>query len=186
MIGAMLAVLDRFEVPYCIGGSVASSAYGLSRQTNDVDMLADFRAINLSEFCDFLVSEGFYIDSETAISAARDGRMFNAIHKRTLLKFDFYPLRDGDGFAESELRRRRYVESNVPGLDGVEFAVVSPEDAILAKLVWFRKGGETSDRQWYDVTGIVQTRRASLDLNYLREWAARLGVTDILDKLLAV
>ena len=39
----LLAVMDALEIPYFVGGSVASGSYGLPRQTNDIDIIADFR-----------------------------------------------------------------------------------------------------------------------------------------------
>ena len=58
------------------------------------------------------------------------------------------------------------------------------EDTILAKLVWYRKGGEVPDRQWHDVLGVIQVQAGRLDSAYLREWAANLRVTDLLVKAL--
>ena len=60
-----------------------------------------------------------------------------------------------------------------------------PEDILLQKLRWFRKGGEVSDRQWRDIAAIVRVQGARLDLEYLREGAAVLGVTDLLERALA-
>ncbi len=39
----------------------------------------------------------------------------------------------------------------------------SPEDIILNKLVWYKTGGETSERQWNDVIGIIKVQGESLD-----------------------
>ena len=58
--------------------------------------------------------------------------------------------------------------------------VASAEDTILAKLEWFRQGGETSERQWADVVGICRTQASRLDSTYLNRWAAALGVGDLL------
>ena len=60
-----------------------------------------------------------------------------------------------------------------------------PEDILLQKLRWFRKGGEVSDRQWRDIAAIVRVQGARLDLEYLREGAGVLGVTDLLERALA-
>ena len=65
----------------------------------------------------------------------------------------------------------------VPGLEYVEFPVASAEDTILAKLVWFRKGGEVSD---HDILGVIRVQAGRLDLEYLHEWAGELGVIDLL------
>lgn len=60
----------------------------------------------------------------------------------------------------------------------------SPEDTILAKLEWFRLGGEVSERQWRDILGVMKTRAGELDLAYLRQWADELQVADLLDRAL--
>lgn len=57
------------------------------------------------------------------------------------------------------------------------------EDVILAKLRWYRDGGERSERQWRDIGGVIAANR-SLDNEYLRPWARRLNIADLLDKAL--
>ncbi len=87
---SLLAILDRLEVPYLVGGSVASGSYGLPRQTNDIDIVADFGTTDLEEFYR-LVSKEFYLDRQTATEAIRLRRPFNAIHLKGAFKFDFFP-----------------------------------------------------------------------------------------------
>jgi hypothetical protein len=178
----VLAALDRWEIPYFIGGSVASGSYGLPRQTNDIDIVADFSRADVAAFCESLQGE-FYIDLTAALAAIRAGRAFNAIHLKGAFKFDFFPA-DPEGFAQSELGRRRYVVSAVPGLEAVEFPISSPEDTVLAKLVWFRDGGGVSDRQWHDILGILSVQAGRLDLVYMRDWAERLGIAHLLERAL--
>jgi hypothetical protein len=55
---------------------------------------------------------------------------------------------------------------------------------LLAKLQWYKAGGEVSERQWTDIMGILATNPA-LDLDYARPWATRLRVADLLEKTLA-
>jgi hypothetical protein len=45
-------------------------------------------------------------------------------------------------------------------------------------------GGEASERQWSDIAGILAVA-LDLDATYLRTWAARLGVEDLLDEATA-
>ncbi len=59
----------------------------------------------------------------------------------------------------------------------------SPEDTVLAKLEWFRRGGETSERQWTDVTGLLSAG-VDIDRRYLSEGAGELNVTDLLRRAL--
>jgi len=72
---------------------------------------------------------------------------------------------------------------NVPYLIGGSLA--SAEDTILTKLEWYRLGGETSDRQWRDILGVIKVQENHLDLAYLRQWASELKVLDLLEKALA-
>jgi hypothetical protein len=178
----VLAALDRMEIPYFVGGSVASGSYGLPRQTNDIDIVADFSGADVPAFCESLQNE-FYIDATVASAAIQASRPFNAIHLKEAFKFDFFPAAP-EGFAQSELGRRRYVVSRVPGLEQIEFPISSPEDTVLAKLVWFRNGRELSDRQWHDILGILTVQAGRLDLAYMRGWAERLKVADLLDRAL--
>lgn len=81
-----------------------------------------------------------------------------------------------------QLERRR---TTVIATDPEESVyIASPEDTILAKLEWYRMGGEMSDRQWRDILGVLKTRVGELDLDYLRKWANELKVTDLLDRAL--
>jgi len=58
------------------------------------------------------------------------------------------------------------------------------KDTVLAKLEWFRLGGESSERQWWDIVGVLKVT-VGADRTYLRRWARRLGVTDLLERALA-
>ena len=60
----------------------------------------------------------------------------------------------------------------------------SPEDVILAKLEWYRLGGEVSERQWRDILGVIKTRASALDEVYLRKWAKDLKIGDLLEHAL--
>lgn len=178
----LLTVLDRLEVPFLIGGSVASGTHGLPRQTNDVDIVADLTTDSATALCEALRG-AFYADPEVIVHAVREALPFNVIHLAGAYKFDIFPVGE-DRFARSELQRRVFTASGIPGLENVEFPVASAEDTILAKLVSFRKGGEVSDRQWHDVLGMIQVQAGRLDRGYLAKWAADLGVADLLQRVL--
>ena len=60
--------------------------------------------------------------------------------------------------------------------------VKAPEDTILRKMLWFREGGAVSDRQWRDILGVLRAQQGRLDVAYLRGWAVRLALTDLLDR----
>lgn len=58
--------------------------------------------------------------------------------------------------------------------------IAAPEDIVLRKLEGYRLGGEVSERQWLDVLGVLKVQADALELDYLREWAARLDLSDLL------
>jgi hypothetical protein len=73
-------------------------------------------------------------------------------------------------------RRRRVSVFGEPA------SIASAEDVLLHKLYW--NALTPSDRQLGDAAGIVSVQRDRLDLAYLRQWAAVLGVEVRLEELL--
>ena len=98
-----------------------------------------------------------------------------------MLKVDVFVART-DPFSLMQMRRRVLQAVSVDGQ--TKFHVASAEDTVLAKLQWYREGGEVSDRQWNDVLGVLKVQGPALDRVYLREWARELKLTDLLDRAL--
>lgn len=182
-LSQLLAVFDRMEIPYLIGGSVASSAHGIPRTTMDVDLVADIREDQVEEFAG-LLQASFYADAPSISEAIKRGRSFNLIHNQSVYKFDIFPLRR-DAYSRESFGRRRFMELRTFGPEPIECAVAASEDTILRKLEWYRIGGETSERQWNDLRGVLKISGAVLDYAYMREWAKVLKVDDLLEELLA-
>lgn len=174
------AALDRASVRYAIGGSWASTAFGEPRLTNDVDIIADFTAESLDRFLSIL-PEAFFADPEEARSAFQRGAPFNVIYMPMAFKFDFFCAR-AFPLGEKELDRAVFLGGS--GLSEAPVPFVTPEDILLAKLHWFRRGGEVSNVQWRDVQGIVRSRHGTLDREYLLESAGKLGILDLLERAL--
>ena len=107
-------------------------------------------------------------------------KTFNLIHYNSVFKVDIF-IPKNDEFAEKQLERRQLRE--IPDHESPVY-VASAEDTILAKLKWYRAGGEVSSTQWNDVVGILGTNRERLDPDYLKSWAEKLGLTDLLQKAL--
>ncbi len=105
------------------------------------------------------------------------------LHMTAVYKFDIFPT-TFFAHGEDEVRRRVFVKGTALAEAGA-VPMVSPEDIILAKLAWFRNGGETSERQWQDLTGIWRMHAATLDGVYLEEWAAAVCTDDLLRRLTA-
>jgi hypothetical protein len=178
----LLGALDRMEVPYEVGGSVASSAHGIPRTTLDVDIVVDLKPEQIDPLVAELPQE-FYADAAQIREAFAMGRPANVIHLGSIWKFDLFPLR-GDEYSRMEFSRRAFREIRPDGGAAVDCAVASVEDTILRKLQWYRAGGDRSERQWNDLIGVCRACRERLDFSYLRQWAVPLKVEDLLEMLL--
>jgi hypothetical protein len=53
------------------------------------------------------------------------------------------------------------------------------EDIVLAKLAWYKAGGETSERQGTDIVKVILAT-PDMDWAYVESWAPRLGVDGLL------
>jgi len=160
---------------------LASSLYGVPRTTFDVDLVVSLRLDQVDDFVAGL-KPGFYADPEAIRDALKRGRSFNLIHVDSVFKFDFFPL-SADEFSQTQFRRRQFRETRF-GDTPIECAFATAEDIVLSKLIWYRSGRETSEQQWNDLRGILRTQKGRLDLEYLNVWAPRLGVADLLERLL--
>jgi hypothetical protein len=181
-LARLLATFDRMEISYLIGGSVASSTHGPPRTTMDVDLVADLKPDQIEEFVEALRGD-FYADEEMIREALARGRSFNLIHHASAYKFDVFPLSQ-DAYSRVSFDRRRFTEVRALGNEPIECAVASAEDTMLRKLEWYRAGGETSERQWNDLRGVLRVSGSILDYDYLRHWAKSLKVDDLLEELL--
>src|SRR4029077_4190116 len=85
-LSRILNVLDLLEVPHLIGGSVASSAHGISRPTLDTDFVVDLSAGKTEEFAALLGAD-FYADAQMMQEALAAGRSFNVIHYDSKVRF---------------------------------------------------------------------------------------------------
>jgi|HubBroStandDraft_6_1064221.scaffolds.fasta_scaffold309490_2 hypothetical protein len=177
----VLSVLDRLEISYLIGGSLASSAFGVTRATLDADLVVDIKLDQVDDFAEALKAD-FYADPGMMRKAIQLGRSFNLIHFATSFKVDIFPL-GADTYSSAQFARRSFQTLTSLG-ESMECSVATAEDTILNKLRWFRLGNEVSEQQWNDLRGIIRVSGPRLDFVYLREWAPKLNVADLLEKLL--
>jgi len=173
-------VFEKLGIPYLIGGSLASTLYGMVRTTQDSDIVAEMRLEHLQPFVSALQDE-FYVDDEMIAESVQRNSSFNIIHRETMFKVDVFIPRPRP-FLESQLARAQRQVFAFETEVSAKFA--SPEDTILSKLEWYRMGGEVSERQWRDILGVLKTRANEVDLAYLRKWAGELNVSDLLERAL--
>lgn len=174
-VAAELGVaLESAGFRYFVGGSVASSFHGIPRMTNDVDVVVELMPADVPRLTRALGPD-FDVNEEALADAARARRGWNIFHTPTATKIDVFIAR-GDAFDQSRFARCMAVEPK----PGQRVFVSSPEDTVLRKLLWYRQRGSQSQRQWQDVLEVLRMQRGQLDETYLDEWAATLGIADLL------
>jgi hypothetical protein len=173
------SLLDTLHVLHAVGGSIASSFAGEPRATVDIDIVAALEERHVEALVAALSAE-YYVDADALRRAVRNRASVNLVHQATQLKVDLF-VAGGTPLDARQLARRQAVE--LP--DGRRFYVHPPEDILLQKLRWYRRGGDVSDRQWRDIAAIVRVQGSRLDLEYLRECAGLVGVSDLLERALA-
>ncbi|MFN2303659.1 MAG: hypothetical protein ACK2TV_07990 [Anaerolineales bacterium] len=175
------SILENLNIPYFIGGSLASTLHGIIRTTQDSDIVADIQPDQIATLLAELGNE-FYIDEEMIAESVSRKSSFNILHRETMFKVDIF-VPEMKPFNRSQFMR---AQQQAFSRELAEKAfVASAEDTILMKLDWYRMGGGLSERQWRDVVGILKVQGERLDLDYLRQWAQELNVSDLLERALS-
>lgn len=156
--------LEAADVPYFVTGSFASSAHGIPRSTNDIDIVIAPSRAQLKVLLKQFPKSEFAAELEDAFDALAHKSLFNIVDYSTMWKVDFI-MKQPTPFDAARFSRRGVVE-----IAGVFLYTASPEDILITKL-WWAKLGE-SERQLNDAAGIVQVQRENLDRDYLDRWVA--------------
>jgi hypothetical protein len=169
-LGRLTTLLDRASIPYMLAGSFASSFHGEPRTTQDIDLVVDADVEGIRRLLAALPADAYYADEQAALEAVRRRSRFNLIDMATGWKADLI-VRKARPFSQAEFARRQQVD-----LLGVRLWMASPEDVVVSKLEWARKAG--SERQLRDVRGILAAKTDALDLAYIGQWVAALGLAE--------
>jgi hypothetical protein len=179
VVAQVAGAFNKLGVRYLVGGSLASSVYGIPRATQDVDLVADLPLTAVEDFCS-LLKDSFYVDGDMIRDAIARRASFNVVHLGTMFKADVFIMK-GDSWSREEMSRVR--EETIESL-GVSIRFASPEDVLLHKLIWYKLGNEISDRQWGDILGVLRVQGDLLDQKYLEYWADILDVLKLLSRAL--
>jgi hypothetical protein len=169
----LAAVCERLGLPYLVGGSLASSLHGIPRATQDVDFVVAIRHGDVAAFVAALQGD-YYLDEEAIREAIERNTSFNLVHLGSYFKADVFVAKDDEPTRLQMSRARRYEVGDR------SLVVASPEDVVAQKLFWYALGDRVSERQWSDAVGVLKVAGPRLDLPYLRQVAALLGVESLL------
>jgi hypothetical protein len=168
---------DSLGISYFITGSIASIVYGEPRFTHDIDIVADLSEKDIGPLQKCFPEEEFYFDRDAVNKAIQRNSQFNIIHPASGLKVDvFIPKKSQYDEGRFQRSKRLLISEE----QNASFA--SPEDVVIMKLRYYRDGG--SDKHLRDIGSILDISREMLDFNYIENWAKRLGLIEIWDKIL--
>ena len=180
VINPLVEVFDGLKVSYALGGSLASSIYGMQRATLQLDIVADMSQTQTSFFIEQLAPEYFFHEDDVQ-TALKQRTPFMLIHLASLLKV-VVSFPQARAFDRGILHRSRYMAL-------IEeyrlIPVLSPEDVAALLLEQFQESGERLDDVWYDLLGLLKVQGPSLDLAYLDKWATAVNVKELLSRALA-
>ena len=178
----VIEALNAAGVEYLIGGAIAEWAWGEPRATQDLDLVVKIPIKAINRLSKELEKRDMLIPAEIILDSILEDRAdipINAIHIHSGLKADLYPVREGDELRRSAFQRREQVDYGPP--IGKVY-IHSPEDLILYKLMYF--GLSQQSKHSRDIAAILKAKKNELDMNYIGQWAARLGVSSLWKEML--
>jgi len=175
----LIETFNKFSISYYIGGSLASSIYGMPRTTLDADIVADINPNQIKALKSNLQEE-YYIDENMIKNAIINSSSFNLIHLETSVKIDVFVYKD-NAYQKNAIERS-VEDTLVENEQSSKFCFASPEDIIINKLKWYQMGGKVSERQWLDIIGVIKIQGVFLDKEYLKKWSIKLELIELLKK----
>ena len=169
----LVRLMDQLSIDYAVMGGFAVRAHGVPRPTYDVDLAIALQRDRFATLFDSLR------DLDFVIPEVYESEWVDRVQELPVLKLRRY-IRDesldvdlflveGD-FLIEVMNRRSKLDA-----EGKVLWVVSPEDLILFKLMAGRP------RDWGDIADVFFIQ-SSLDTQYMRQWATKLGVGQQLEK----
>lgn len=176
MLEELVLFFEKHGILYLVMGGVAVRFWGIPRPTYDLDFTLKVEPENIPRLCEGLRNEGFSVleghekDFTDHLAGMKNFGVVRYIEGKEI-RVDMFLVTTS--YQKAAFQRRLLVKMN-----GKEAWFISPEDLILHKLIAGR------DRDVGDVSDILWVN-PDLDKEYLRKWAAVLGVSENLEKKLA-
>jgi hypothetical protein len=170
--------LDALAIPYGLVGSAASSIYGTSRSTLDLDFACNIPPESMRPLVAAFPAPDFFVEFEAVRQAVLHRSTFNVIHPAGGMKLDFMLVRN-EPWHLGQLRRLRRIEHP----SGFSLSVAAPEDVIVGKLWYHAEGG--SDKHLRDIAGMLRVSGDDIDRADVEKWAVHFGYVETWHRILA-
>ncbi len=171
-VEATVRALQRAGIPFMLVGSYSSNFYGIPRSTKDADVVVQLGGRDLERLADALPA-GIEMDAQMSFETVTGTLRHILLVPGTAFKIELFLLSD-DEHDQTRFARRREEEP----WPGFVTSLPSPEDVIIQKLRWSKRGKRSKD--FDDAVGVLAVQGQALDFPYLETWCARHGTTALL------
>lgn len=169
--------LDEINAPYMIVGAFGGTIFGITRATNDIDIIVDLHEKDYEALSQKFPLPRYYADPEMIRNSVQMGIMFNIIDSTEGVKADLVPLKREPEYQLAFDRRIRETftdEHDQP----FEAWVAQPTDIIIGKLQAWNEG--RSDKHPKDIFAILffclsGYSEYKINLDEISKEAARIG-----------
>jgi hypothetical protein len=173
----VVRILDEIGAPYMIVGAYGGAAFGITRSTNDIDILVDLQGNDGYAISEKLPLPRYYADPEMIKNSVEMGIMFNLIDTDEGARADLVPLKREPEYQRAFNRRIRETFTDPSGKT-FEAWVAQPTDIIIGKLRAWEEG--RSDKHPKDIFAILYFclrgySNRHVDLEEVTQVAASIG-----------
>ncbi len=174
LVQRLTDALDKSSVDYVLVGSLAASFYGVSRATQDADIVVSCAGSAISDVLRALGPE-FERDPQLAFETVTATTKTLLREKATGFQIEVFYLSD-DEHDQERFARRRHVT-----MFGRPACVLTVEDVLVTKIRWLAWAGRAKDES--DIRAVIQMQYQRVDWTYVEMWCDRHGTRKLLDRL---
>ncbi|GHO89174.1 hypothetical protein KSZ_71800 [Dictyobacter formicarum] len=188
VVDEIIQKLRELNISWYLGGSVASSLYGMQQLAQDIDLVVDLLPQKTASFEASIASlkPHFAFEEQAVHQALLQHTAIALLHMDTAMKVDLIIGKHEMSFLsrDNELCTMELDENHQ------EVPVASVYEMILFKLYRYhlnelsRQDGMTDDMQWNDILGMLKVQGPALDLSLLEQEVKHLSLEHIWDLVL--
>jgi hypothetical protein len=153
-------------------GSLAMMHYQIYRMTADIDIVIELRPEHANQIINAFEPD-YYVPHNRIHDAIAQKFMFNVIHQETAFKIALVIKKT------TEFQRTAFERRHKKDFYGKKIYIITLEDLIISKLNWAKDS--LSEKQLTDVENLLQN---AYDVDYVKNWADKLGVFHLYKKCL--
>ena len=182
LLTILLPLVHLFEernIPYYLGGSIASSLYGMQQLASDIDLVVDLH--NHLPFSSSAISElGYVFDENDMRRACSEQTSFSLLHLDSLMKVDIIIAKQ----TRFDTAMRSLVTPYVLDTNAPPVCLASALEMIVFKLRRYhqrrlkRRDGMEDDAEWNDLLGMLKVQGPDLDLASLEAWVRTFSIME--------